>query len=191
MSLAHPGFADPVQEAQQAFRTILDAMSHPGKVVTVGEGLNPPSAIGRASAATLLTLVDADTPLWIDDLDEASQEWIRFHCGATFTLHCSEARFAYSRGLPDFSKFNAGSDEEPEESATLVLEIAGFGYGARMQLSGPGLRETAILNAAGLPPDFVTSWAVNHRLFPRGVDLLLCFGSSLAALPRSVRIEEG
>jgi alpha-D-ribose 1-methylphosphonate 5-triphosphate synthase subunit PhnH len=30
----------------------------------------------------------------------------------------------------------------------------------------------------------------NHTLFPRGVDVLLCAGDSIAALPRSVTIAE-
>ena len=40
-------------------------------------------------------------------------------------------------------------------------------------------------------PGFVQEWAANHAMFPRGVDLILCAGNRLAALPRSVRIEEG
>jgi alpha-D-ribose 1-methylphosphonate 5-triphosphate synthase subunit PhnH len=47
-----------------------------------------------------------------------------------------------------------------------------------------------VLHAAGLPGDFVARWAANHALFPRGVDLVLCAGERLAALPRSVAIEE-
>ena len=29
------------------------------------------------------------------------------------------------------------------------------------------------------------------RLFPRGIDLILCAGDTLAALPRSVTVREG
>ena len=47
-----------------------------------------------------------------------------------------------------------------------------------------------MLTADGLPADFVAVWQRNHALFPRGVDLILCAGTPLAALPRSVSIEE-
>jgi alpha-D-ribose 1-methylphosphonate 5-triphosphate synthase subunit PhnH len=33
-------------------------------------------------------------------------------------------------------------------------------------------------------------WRRNHSLYPRGLDLVLCAGTTLAALPRSVAIEE-
>ena len=42
----------------------------------------------------------------------------------------------------------------------------------------------------GLPADFASAWQANHALFPRGVDIVLCAGTSLAALPRSVALQE-
>jgi alpha-D-ribose 1-methylphosphonate 5-triphosphate synthase subunit PhnH len=58
------------------------------------------------------------------------------------------------------------------------------------RLSGPGLREPAMLKAVGLPAGFVADWQRNHALYPRGVDIILCAGTVLTALPRSVSIEE-
>ena len=43
--------------------------------------------------------------------------------------------------------------------------------------------------AAGLPANFAAMWQSNHALFPRGVDLVLCAGATVTALPRSVSIE--
>ena len=39
--------------------------------------------------------------------------------------------------------------------------------------------------------DFAAIWQRNHRLFPRGIDLILCAGNTLTALPRSIAIKEG
>jgi alpha-D-ribose 1-methylphosphonate 5-triphosphate synthase subunit PhnH len=58
-------------------------------------------------------------------------------------------------------------------------------------LYGPGLEAPAVIAPQGLPADFVAQWEANHRIFPRGVDLLLCAGGAFCALPRSVRIGEG
>ena len=44
--------------------------------------------------------------------------------------------------------------------------------------------------AEGLPADFPAQWAVNNAQFPRGVDVVLCAGDRLAALPRTTRISE-
>jgi alpha-D-ribose 1-methylphosphonate 5-triphosphate synthase subunit PhnH len=62
--------------------------------------------------------------------------------------------------------------------------------GRRYVLEGPGLREPADLYVDGLPANFVLAWQRNHARFPRGIDLILCAGDCLTALPRSVTIRE-
>jgi alpha-D-ribose 1-methylphosphonate 5-triphosphate synthase subunit PhnH len=52
------------------------------------------------------------------------------------------------------------------------------------------LRVPASLSVDGLPAGFASAWQENHALFPRGVDIVLCAGTSLAALPRSVALQE-
>ena len=47
-----------------------------------------------------------------------------------------------------------------------------------------------MLRVKGLPSGFVSIWRRNHTLFPRGIDLILCRGDLLTALPRTVSIEE-
>ncbi|HZF78124.1 MAG TPA: phosphonate C-P lyase system protein PhnH [Acetobacteraceae bacterium] len=51
-------------------------------------------------------------------------------------------------------------------------------------------REHRLL-VGGLPPGFVAAWGANRARFPRGIDVILCAGDRVAALPRTVRIEEG
>ena len=63
--------------------------------------------------------------------------------------------------------------------------------GTPYRLSGPWLRAPAILRSEGLPDGFAAQWAANHALYPCGVDMVLCAGEQLCALPRSVRVEEG
>jgi alpha-D-ribose 1-methylphosphonate 5-triphosphate synthase subunit PhnH len=184
------GFADPVADAQRCFRSVLDAMARPGCVHTV-RGVEPPAPLSEAAGAVLLTLVDHETPLWLDPAFGPVRDWIAFHCGAPLAASEMRASFALVSGLPDMMRFHPGTHEEPETSATLIVGLAALGQGRRYRLSGPGLREPAILQADGLPADFVAHWRRNHARFPCGVDLVLCAGERLAALPRSVAIEEG
>jgi alpha-D-ribose 1-methylphosphonate 5-triphosphate synthase subunit PhnH len=186
-----PGFADPVTEAQATFRAVLGAMARPGILHQAGERFAAPVPLDQATAAVLLTVVDNETPLWLDLAALPARDWLAFHCGAAIVAAPDTARFAMALSWPDLTQFPAGSHEAPEDSATLILQVPALGQGARYRLSGPGLLEPALLSASGLPPGFIAQWQQNHALFPRGVDIILCAGTTLAALPRSVSIEEG
>ena len=181
-----PGFADPVADSQACFRAVLDAMAHPGRVLSV-RGVSAPAPLCDAAAAVLLTLVDHETPLRLDPEADAARNWIAFHTGAGF----DGAAFVLALSLPDLTALPTGTDEMPETSATVILQVKALGSGRRFMLEGPGLREPLELRVTGLPDDFVTVWRQNHGLFPRGVDLILCAGQDLAALPRSVAVSEG
>ena len=187
MSVDLPGFADPVLSAQSAFRAILDAMSRPGTIHGAGYGLTPPVPLTQATAACLLTLVDAETTLWLDDGCDAARDWIAFHCGAPFAP-LETAGFALADTLPDLAALDAGSDDGPQDGTTVILQVASLCSGQRLALAGPGLKTSTMLDVDGLPDDFVSVWAANHARFPRGIDLILCAGDELVALPRSVRI---
>ncbi len=184
-----PGFADPVVDAQAAFRAVLDAMARPGRCHTVRR-LNAPAPLGDAAASVLLTLVDPETPLWLDPAAAAARHWIAFHTGAPVTATLDRAMFALALDLPDIAALPLGTDEAPEDSATIILQVASLRTGNRFWLEGPGLRAPEVFSVDGLPADFAAHWQRNHALFPRGIDLILCAGDELAALPRSVTVRE-
>lgn len=188
MSIDLPGFADPVLGAQSSFRAILEAMSRPGTRQIAGADLTPPAPLGRATASVLLTLVDADTKLHLDAAHDAARDWIAFHCGATFTSAIGEADFVLARTMPDLATLADGSDDGPEGGATLILPVTAFGEGDAFRLAGPGLEKPSVLKIVGLPDGFADAWATNHARFPRGVDIILCAGETLVALPRSLTI---
>lgn len=183
------GFADPVPEAQRCFRAVLDAMSHPGRIFHAS-GVTAPSPLGTAAAAVVLTLVDHETPLWLDPEAAAVRQWAEFHCGAKVVSDPAECAFGLAMTLPPLHRFSAGTHESPETSATVVCHVASFADGKAYRLHGPGLREPLVRTVDGLPRDFVSIWQRNHRLFPCGIDLILCAGDRLVAFPRSVTIEE-
>ena len=193
MSALTPGFAEPVSGAQSCFRLLLDAMARPGQVHTVS-GVEAPAPLCNAAAAVALTLVDHETPLWLDPGAEAARAWIAFHTGAPVTDDPARAVFALALSLhvmAVWSGVSIGTDETPETSATVVLQVGSLTSGTPFVLEGPGLREPAIMLIDGLPPDFAANWRHNHALFPRGFDLILCAGEQVAALPRSVSVREG
>lgn len=189
MSLDLPGFADPVAEAQSCFRAVLHAISRPGTIMAAGAGLAPPPSLQPATAAVLLTLADADTPLWLEAGLADAWEWVAFHCGAPHAA-LGSAGFVCATVMPPLADMHPGTDLAPEASATLILQVAALGRGPAYRLAGPGLAAPAVLQVDGLPADFTAQWAANHALYPCGVDLVLCAGDQLCALPRSVHIGE-
>jgi alpha-D-ribose 1-methylphosphonate 5-triphosphate synthase subunit PhnH len=185
-----PGFADPVLDAQSCFRAVLDAMARPGRLHQAGIGLTPPAPLHPATAAMLLTLADGDAPVWLDPAASAAREWVLFHTGAPIASDARDAAFAVALSFPDPASLSPGTHEAPEEATTLILQVAALGNGRDYRLSGPGLREPRVLAVDGLPSGFVDAWAVNRAGFPCGIDLVLCAGSTLTALPRTVTVEE-
>lgn len=184
------GFADPVDDAQSAFRAALRALSHPGEVVECGVAAAPVAALMPASAALLLALTDYQTPVWWAHAGPA--QWLRFHTGAPVAAGLGEASFAVvacGLAVPDFARLSAGTDETPERSATLLIELPSLEGGAAVEWSGPGLREPRVLRPAGLPAGFWAQWQVNHAGFPRGVDVFFICGRHLVGLPRTTRVQ--
>jgi alpha-D-ribose 1-methylphosphonate 5-triphosphate synthase subunit PhnH len=186
MQTRFPGFADPVLDAQASFRAVLEAMSRPGRVELVVAPPELPPGISPAAAAVLLTLVDAATPLRLSAGAEA-EAWVRFHCGCPLVR--DGAAFVLDAGAT-LASLDPGTEEEPERGATLILEVARLETGSGWRLKGPGIEHAHRLRVEGAPPGFVADWAANRARFPRGVDVILCAGTRIAALPRSVAIAE-
>jgi alpha-D-ribose 1-methylphosphonate 5-triphosphate synthase subunit PhnH len=188
-----PGFADPVHDAQACFRAILDALSHPGRIVRLPVSLagTAPASLSVAAASVALTLCDIDTPVWLDEAAAAASGYLTFHCGAPAAKTPAEARFAFvgdAAVLPPLDTFAVGTDEYPERSATLVIEISRLVNSCGVLLHGPGIRDEARLGVAGVPARFWVERAALSELFPCGIDVFFVSGRNLAALPRSTRI---
>lgn len=185
-----PGFADPVFGAQEGFAALMEAMARPGRIQRCDVLHDIPEGLAPSAAAALLTLADAETPVWTD-AEGAARDWIAFHTGAPLVSAPGAAQFLLAtRGMPALAPLDAGTDETPQDSATLIIQLTALRDAAGWRLTGPGIETAHHLSAEGLPDDFRAQWAANNAQFPRGVDLVLCAGDRLAALPRTTRIEE-
>lgn len=185
-----PGFTDPVFGAQAGFAALMKAMARPGRIEDCASLRDPPPGLDPAAAAALLTLADAETPLWTDAEGEA-RDWIAFHTGAPLVGDPARAQFLLAtRAVPPLAGLDLGTDETPQDSATLILQVASLADGAGWHLTGPGIEHEHRLDVTGLPADFAAQWAANRAHFPRGVDVVLCAGARLAALPRTTCITE-
>ena len=186
-----PGFADPERAAQRVFRVVLDAMARPGSIGRVAGPPALPPGLRPAAAAILLTLADADTPVWTDAGDAATA-WLAFHTGCACVTEPDGAFFAHAhRAPPPLPLLRQGSAAAPQLSATLILEVASLRAGGGWRLAGPGIDGEARLAVDGLPARFLAELAENAARYPSGVDVLLCAGDRIAALPRTTRVAAG
>jgi len=189
------GFADPVFDAQASFRALLEALSNPGRIVTLPAESATPEGVPPAVAAALLTLTDFETPVWLPaGLRPSLGAWLRFHAGAPLVDKPEDAAFAVLTGgddEPDLSKFRAGDDLYPDTSATVLIACPALEAGAAMVLSGPGIPETVPVDPIIVPANFWPAFRRNCALYPRGVDVILACGNAVMGLPRSLTVTEG
>ncbi len=184
------GFADPVHDAQTAFRRVLEALSRPGRRFALGspvEGL----ALGAAMAHLLLALTDDDTPVWWQHDDGGVAGWLRFHTGAGPAALPEEAVFAVltdAGSMPALDSFPAGPVASPERSATLLVEVPSLETGPAVEWRGPGIQDRQTVCIAGLPDNFWAQWQANHAAFPQGVDIVFTCAGFALGLPRTTRV---
>lgn len=184
------GFADPVHDAQTAFRRVLEALSRPGRRFALGRPVKD-LALGPAMAHLLLALTDDDTPVWWQQDEGAAQDWLRFHTGAGLAGVPGEAAFAVlvdAGAMLPLERFAAGSAASPERSATLLVEVPSLDDGPAVEWRGPGIQDMQTVRIAGLSDNFWAQWQANHAAFPQGVDIVFTCADLALGLPRTTRV---
>jgi alpha-D-ribose 1-methylphosphonate 5-triphosphate synthase subunit PhnH len=188
------GFADKVLSAQSTFRSVMDAMARPGSVHCIASASGTPPGVMRGTAAIALTLFDHDTPLWLDPrMSEAPEveKWLKFHTSAPIVSDpsiCSFALIGNAAELPALDHFSFGTNEYPDRSTTLILQVESLREGLAFELSGPGIEGTTVLQARIEPLDLFAQLAINAKLFPRGIDVVLVADDAIVAIPRTTRL---
>ncbi|MEO7243329.1 MAG: phosphonate C-P lyase system protein PhnH [Variovorax sp.] len=196
------GFGAPAQAAQLSFRCLLEAMARPGRVqslpATALAGVEAP-AIGVGMCAVLLTLLDADTRLYVDEALPHREllPYLRFHTGVRLTDDLHDADFvccsADQARPPLLNALRHGSDEAPHHGATLLIAVSELGNPlpstpGGLQLRGPGIRDCQYMSVGGIGAEFWRTRSALEAQFPRGVDLVMCCGDHIAAIPRSTHV---
>jgi alpha-D-ribose 1-methylphosphonate 5-triphosphate synthase subunit PhnH len=187
---------DQARWSQAIFRSILDALANPARptaVDTPGQLSSWP--IHPSAVAGLLTLLDADTTVWIDQrLPPQVGASLRFHTGATVALDVEDADFALvadAAELLPLQRFKQGTVEFPDASATVFVLVDSFVDGSAGVASGPGIPTRRVLSPAGFLPAHWSELQAQAKRSPLGADLLLCSPNEFVGLPRSTRVLAG
>ena len=196
------GFADMSLGSQSVFRSALEALSYPGRVVAIDLTFEAPKAANAASSGLLLALLEPGSTLWLSPglVNTDAATWIAFHTDCKITPEPQQADFAWIKNwdeLPQLESFALGTDEYPDHSTTCVIDIADSSAATAtttsLRLTGPGIAHTSTIEQLGITTaqvkGFVEQWTQNQARFPRGVDLFFATDTSLIGLPRTTRIE--
>lgn len=186
-----PGFGDSVHEAQQAFQSVLWALSRPGLPRSVAP-VPTPDGLDAATTALLMTLCDHETPVHLAGraATRAAADHMRFHTGAPIAASCEACVYAVVDAggaatlLPELPM---GEDRYPDRSATLFVMVESFDGGTPVRLTGPGVDGAVTIAPVGLGTAFWAARADNFDLFPLGVDIVLTAGTVCLGLPRTTR----
>ncbi|NKN32970.1 phosphonate C-P lyase system protein PhnH [Marichromatium bheemlicum] len=191
------GFANPVEDSQQAFRHLLKVMSEPGVI----RPLAAATALDTLTPATFSacqTLLDATTTLWLGGaLDtETVRANLGFHSGCRIVVDPAAADFVLARAgeLPELMTLRAGTAEYPDRSCTLLVQVEALATTATEQatalrLSGPGIATSRQLGVTGLDTRLTRYLVERPHPFPLGLDLVLLAQDQVAAIPRTTRVE--
>ena len=194
LQLISEGFTDASHGSQSVFRTLLNAFSYPGKPMEMPLDCGLPSVGQAAASATLLSLLDSDITVWLSQSFNNSNtaNWLRFHTGCKLVQDIRDAKFiwiAFGDPLPELSNLSIGTDEYPDESATCILETEGFHTETKEWiLKGPGINGEQSIKVFGLSDKFIEQWTANHKIFPRGIDVILTSTNQIVGLPRTTHI---
>lgn len=191
--------------AQQVFRACLGALARPGSLQRLPGGDLP--ATVPAAALVPLALTDLMAPLTGLGRAEGLARRIAAATGARY-VESERARFAIA--LDDdhdrLAELSVGSHWSPELGVLLSQRVEALRQAqgaeenlaqgvertgaARLTLSGPGIKDAAVITVAGLSGDFFAARAELTRAFPTGIDLLLITDvGTMIGIPRTTRIE--
>lgn len=188
------GFVDRVSSAQSTFRSVMEAMARPGSVQHIDAVAGHPAGLMVGTAAIALTLFDHDTAVWLDSTMSATSDvakWLKFHTSAPVvsdSMNCAFALIGDARTLPELDRFSFGTNEYPDRSTTLILQVRSLTQGPAFELRGPGIDGAALLRATVQAPDLFERLVINEALFPRGLDVVLVHDDAIVAIPRTTRL---
>lgn len=191
------GFTDPVFDAQFVFDAVMNAMARPGTIAEISGLGKGPAPINSMTAAILLTLCDSDTPVWCDTAVEKNgslRDWIVFQTGAPTVDYLADAHFAVITNpalIPDLATLSQGTQDYPDRSTTLIIQVEAINKNGAFNLKGPGIESSITFGVNPLSPNFLDQWTANNQRFPRGVDVIFVSSDQLVCLPRTTLMSKG
>lgn len=187
--------ADIAIQNQKIFKEVVQALSYPGKKVS----LNIDSSfIGNLLPETmniLFTLLDGEVSYHILGDDQEVNQELQFRTMAQ-TAEVETADYIVvplkqTAQLADaIHQSKKGTASDPNLSATFIIECVDIQADGRLSWSGPGIQSTISMDIVD-SEQWLASRAEAVSDFPLGIDILLVGkDGNIVGLPRSTKVEE-
>lgn len=178
--------------SQQAFRILLQALSHPGEIYPLSP-LDP----GEGLPLMLQTLLDHEVSFAvIGPESDAITALVRDLTGSRLSAASAADFIIVTRGRSQGGILGAkrGTLEYPDQGATIIYLVESLGRegqtGLWVKLQGPGVNRETRAMIAGLAVDEILDLQKINQEFPLGVDsFFLDRAGRVMGLPRSSLLE--
>lgn len=183
---------DEVFDSQKVFRKALEALSNPGRTLSIAEQSEKLYGEQPGLLALAMTLLDASVSFCAPD-DAELTEQILLHTHAA-PVDAQEADFLFCTRAENLTACieaaKCGTLADPHTGATILVRVPQE-ESVRVRLSGPGVDgalETEV------PRDVLAAIRTRNAQayeYPQGVDFFFLLpGDTILAIPRLVRMED-
>lgn len=162
------------------FEEMMWALSRPGTIRSL-----PTSGL----AAMAESLLDNECTFFV--ADDAVLEAALLRSGSR-AVPVQQAGYVFTvldtaEKVAALAELKVGSLTYPDEGASLFIP-AQFGFGQRLRLSGPGIKDEVSIAIDGVDQAF---WKFREQTirYPLGFDVFLVDGAQVVGLPRSTKVE--
>ncbi|MEA1869422.1 MAG: phosphonate C-P lyase system protein PhnH [Euryarchaeota archaeon] len=189
-----PAF-DVIFDSQRIFRSLLDAMANPGRIITLPDIRIETPATNRHPLLLLMTLLDHEVNFYVmGGAQTQVTEYLKTNTGSKESrLENSDFILVYdgsSHGLIQSAR--VGTLEYPDESATVIYDIDSIGYGGEdilLELSGPGIADKRRIGVSGIEQTEIGD-VLAMQDYPLGLDLIFSDNAGrIACIPRSTTMK--
>lgn len=183
---------ETVHFTQQTFRAIMECFASPGELKKLDVQLSM-AGLYDATASLCITLLDGEVSYFsFSEGDTDIQAWTGAKKAAIeladFIIVSSDA--TEEQVIRAIHSAKIGNLINPQQSATIIIEISNETQPKTYKLTGPGIQTKRIISC-NLPTSFIKERAHKNKEFPLGVDVVIVDSSAnLFALPRTTQIEE-
>ena len=179
---------DGVFDSQKVFRLILEAMSHPARVVSINEYADKLFGEAPVFLSVAMTLLDNEVSFNACDNQVLADEIISLTLAKQDEVNDSDFIFVNDLNYKEYAIANAksGTLSDPHKSAMVVIQDD-FESSCRMTLSGPGIDGQITVQTTQTVKDAVSLRDAQNYEYPQGIDLIFISSiGELLAIPRLV-----